>query len=129
MMSSKANMNVMVDPSTVWILTNGSAENEASVLKPELLSPYVSNSPPMGSADQTHSFTISEMGLTTWTMNGAPYSEAKIPILQGNSSDGWMANTTIHMPYNSTIDIILRIANSSMDTVRPLARDLMDSSL
>lgn len=117
------NMDVMVDPSNVWMLTNGSAENEASMLNTELLSPFVSQSPPMGPADQTHIFAINQTGLTTWTLNGAPYTEAKVPILQGNSSEGWMADTTIHVPYNSTIDIIMRIAVTSMDTVRRLARD------
>lgn len=118
-------MGAMVDPSTTWMLTNGSTEDEASVLNPALLCPFVSHSPPMDSADQTHTFTINETGLTTWTLNGSSYQEAKVPILQGNSSAGWMADTTIHMPYNSTIDIIMRIANTSIDMVRSPDRDLM----
>ena len=52
-----------------------------------------------------------------WVVNGYPYSEAKMPIVYGHNSDGWNANTTLHMPYQSTVDILMRIASDSMGTV------------
>ncbi|KAJ5257481.1 uncharacterized protein N7525_009128 [Penicillium rubens] len=117
MMSSRTPMNVTVDPSTIWMLTNGSAKPDTSVLNPQLLSPFAPVNPPSAPADQTYTFTINQTDIVTWVVNDASYSEPKIPIIQGNVSDGWQANTTIHVPSNSTIDIIMRIANDSMDTM------------
>lgn len=117
MMNSKAPMNAIDDPSAVWMLTNGSTKNYASELNPHLLSPFTPISPPPGPAAQTHAFTINQTGIVTWVVNDASYSEPKVPIIQGNVSDGWQADTTIHMPFNSTIDIIMRIADDSKDTV------------
>ncbi|KOS38955.1 hypothetical protein ACN38_g10218 [Penicillium nordicum] len=117
MMSSRTPMNVTVDPSTIWMLTNGSAKPDTSVLNPQLLSPFAPVNPPSSPADQTYTFTINQTDIVTWVVNDASYSEPKIPIIQGNVSDGWQANTTIHVPSNSTIDIIMRIANDSMDTM------------
>lgn len=107
----------MYDPSDVWMLTNGSAKTGVGELQPRLLSPFDSVPPPSGPATQTHTFTINQTGIVTWVVDRAPYTEPKVPIIQGNVSDGWQANTTIHVPSNSTIDIIMRIANDSMDTV------------
>ncbi|KAJ5350197.1 hypothetical protein N7541_007924 [Penicillium brevicompactum] len=115
MTHSKAQMNVTDDPSNVWMLTNGSAKSDASVINPQLLSPFTPTNPPSGPAHQTHNFMINQTGIVTWVLNDAPFSDPKIPIIQGNVSDGWLAKTTIHMPFNSTIDIIMRIANNSMD--------------
>lgn len=117
MTSSKAQMNIMDDPLNVWMLTNGSAKPDASVINPQLLSPFTPTSPPSGPAHQTHNFMINQTGIVTWVLNDAPFSDPKIPIIQGNVSDGWLAKTTIHMPFNSTIDIIMRIASDSMDMV------------
>ena len=117
MTSSKAQMNIMDDPLNVWMLTNGSAKPDASVINPQLLSPFTPTSPPSGPAHQTHNFMINQTGNVTWVLNDAPFSDPKIPIIQGNVSDGWLAKTTIHMPFNSTIDIIMRIASDSMDMV------------
>ncbi|KAJ5144445.1 CAZyme family AA1 [Penicillium atrosanguineum] len=117
MMSSGAPMNVMDDPSVIWMLTNGSAKQGTSVLNPLLLSPFASIDPPPGPANHTYAFTINQTDIVTWVVNGASYSESKVPIIQGNISDGWQANTTIHVPSNSTIDIIMKIADDSMDTM------------
>jgi len=54
----------------------------------------------------------------TWVVNKDPYAEAEIPLIYGNASDRWDASTTLHMPSNSSIDIVMNIANDSMDTVR-----------
>ncbi|KAL2871428.1 Cupredoxin [Aspergillus lucknowensis] len=116
-MDGKAQMHSMVDSAAVWMLPNGSAKAGVSELSPQRLSPFPPINPPSGPAAQTHSFTINQTGIVTWVVNNAPYSEAEIPIIRGNTSDGWQANTTIHMPFNSTIDIIMRIANDSMDTM------------
>jgi hypothetical protein len=50
-------------------------------------------------------------------MNTDPFVEPKTPILLGNVSDGWQATTTVLMPFNSTIDIIMTISKDSIDTV------------
>lgn len=73
--------------------------------------------PPTTPATVTQLFTINQTDIVTWVVDGYPYSEPKTPIIYGNVSDAWNANTTLKMPFNSTIDLILRIANDSMDTV------------
>lgn len=103
------------DPMSTWMLLNGSATANATTLDATSLQPFVSNAPPVGAADVTKHFTINETGIVTWVMDGYPYTEPAVPILYGNTSDGWLANTTIQLPINSTIDIILKIANDSMD--------------
>lgn len=70
-------------------------------------------------ADTTKAFNISQTSIVAWAMNRDPYTEAATPVLYGNSSDGWNANTTLHLPSNSTIDIIMAVADDSMDTVGP----------
>lgn len=105
------------DPVSVWTLKNGSAIPGASTLDPLSLQPFDDNRPPIGKADVTKVFSISQTGIMTWVVDGDPYTEPSTPILYGNSSDGWNANTTLHLPFNSTIDIIMIIANNSMDMV------------
>lgn len=50
-------------------------------------------------------------------MNGTPYQMPQVPLLYSNTSDGWNASTTLHVPLNSTVDMILQVANDSMDAV------------
>ena len=38
-------------------------------------------------------------------------------MIYGNISDGWTASTTMFMPFNTTIDLIMKVAPDSMDTV------------
>lgn len=98
---------------------NGSAKAGASLLDPNRITPFESNySPPPGAADRTLTFTINQTDIVTWVINRAPFKEPEIPIIYGDVSSGWKSNTTIHLPLNSTIDIILNISNQSMDTVR-----------
>src|SRR5438034_8613026 len=101
----------------VWMLTNGSAKQGVPELNPQRLSPFEANPPVPGAASQTYSFTMSQTDIVAWVADGASFIEPKIPIIYGNASDGWQADTTIHLPSNSTIDIIMRIANNSMDKV------------
>jgi hypothetical protein len=110
-------MGVQDDPASVWMFINGSAIGGAATLDPSLLSPFDGNAPLRKMADLTKFFSISQTGIVTWVVDRYPYTESTIPILFGNSSDGWLANTTIQMPFNSTIDIVMTIANDSMDTV------------
>ncbi|KUL88246.1 hypothetical protein ZTR_05057 [Talaromyces verruculosus] len=105
------------DPMSTWMLLNGSATANATTLDATSLQPFVSNAPPVGAANVTKRFIINETDIVTWVMDGYPYEEPVMPILYGNTSDGWLANTTIQLPINSTIDIILMIANDSMDTM------------
>ena len=98
---------------------NGSAKAGASLLDPSKIAPFESNnSPPPGPADKTLAFTINQTDIVTWVINRAPFKEPEIPIIYGDVSSGWKSDTTIHLPLNSTIDIILNISNQSMDTVR-----------
>ncbi len=99
------------------MLVNGSAKPDVSELDERQLAPFEQNMPPSAPADMTRIFTINQTDVVAWVVDGYPYSEPETPIIYGNASDGWAANTTLHMPYNSTIDIIMRIANDSMDTV------------
>lgn len=108
---------VFEKPETTWMLLNGSAKAQVSVLNAQRLAPLIPNMPPTAPADLTKVFTINQTDPVVWVVDKAPYSEAKTPILYGNGSDGWTANTTLHMPSNSTIDVIMQIADDSMDTV------------
>lgn len=107
----------MDDPSLVWMLTNGSATSEHSLLNSRKLAPFESNSPPSKPADKTQFFAINQTGVTAWEMNKAPFKEPKMPILYGAKSEGWLANTTIRMPADSVIDIVMNVADNSLDTV------------
>ena len=101
----------------MWTLKNGSAVSGASTLDPLSLRPFAKITPPLGKADVTKGFTINQTDIVTWVMDGHPYAEPSIPVVYGSSSDGWNASTTLHLPSNSTIDIIMVIANDSMDLV------------
>jgi len=115
--TAPTDMNIRDDSASVWTLKNGSAISGASTLDPLSLPPFDDNRPPVGKADVTKVFSISQIGIVTWVVDSSPYTEASTPILYGNSSDGWNANTTLHLPFNSTIDIIMVVANNSMDKV------------
>lgn len=108
--------------SSAYMLANGSAVPGALTLDDTMLSPFSGNKPPCKAADLTKSFAISQTGIVKWVVDQYPYSEARTPILYGNASEGWMANTTRHLPFNSTVDIVMTIASGSMDTVsKPLS--------
>lgn len=98
---------------------NGSAKAGASLLDAKNVAPFERNySPPPGTADRTLAFAINQTDVVTWVIDRAPFREPDIPIIYGDVSSGWNSNTTMHLPLNSTIDIILNISNRSMDTVR-----------
>jgi len=101
----------------VWTFTNGSAKLAAPLLDPQRLSPFESTPPSSGAANQTHVFTINQTDVTTWVVNNNPFQEPQVPIVYGTQSDAWQANTTYHMPSNSVIDIVLKVADDSMDMV------------
>ncbi|MCJ1246618.1 hypothetical protein MMC30_003827 [Trapelia coarctata] len=106
---------VVQEASQTWMLVNGSAKQDVSTIDPASLSPFTSDPPPSGAAAVAKMFSISQTGITTWVLDQSPYAEASRPILYGNASDGWNANTTIHLPYNATVDLIMMVANDSMD--------------
>lgn len=98
---------------------NGSAKADAALLDPSALSPFENGTaPPSGASNRSLSFTVSQTDVVTWVIDRMPFMEPEIPLIYGENSSGWDANTTIHLPINSTIDIIMRISNESMDTVR-----------
>ena len=102
---------------SVYMLTNGSAAMDASTLNNDNLHPFDGNSPPSKAADITKVFNVSQTGIVTWVISRDPYVEPSMPVVYGNASDGWNANTTYHFPANSTIDIVMAIAEDSMDKV------------
>lgn len=114
--SAKPPFGIYDDLEAVHLLVNGSAKEKASSLLVEDLVPFESIPPPAGPVAETKSFNISQTDIVVWVIDGHPYAEPKIPIIHGNVSDGWNANTTLHMPSNSAIDIIMRISSDSMDT-------------
>jgi L-ascorbate oxidase len=99
------------------MLTNASATQNSALTDAQKLFQFEGNSPVTDPADLTHSFTINQIDIVTWLVDGATYVDVDIPIVYGHVSDGWQANTTLHMPSNSTIDIIMTIPNDSMDLV------------
>lgn len=115
--TSMTNMDTVDDSTLTWMLVNGSAKLSASELDDQMLAPFDGNAPPSGPSDVTQLFAINQTDIVTWVVNGQPFSEPQNPIIYGNASDGWNAATTLHMPGNSTIDLIMHVANDSMDTV------------
>ncbi|CEL10666.1 hypothetical protein ASPCAL15095 [Aspergillus calidoustus] len=109
--------DVSVDPMSVWMLTNGSATRGANELVESHLAPFEGNRPPVTAADTTRIFNINQTDIVTWVVDRYPYAEPSIPIIYGNMSDGWNSNTTLHFPANSTVDIVMNIANDSLDTM------------
>lgn len=99
------------------MFTNGSAKQRNTEIVEGKLSPFEGNKPPSKTADVTRHFEINQTDIVTWVVDRYPYSEAKTPVIYGNVSDAWQANTTLHMPSNSTVDIVMSVANGSMDTV------------
>jgi hypothetical protein len=114
-------MDAMEEPTEPWIYINGSAKADAVLLDPSVLSPlHDDNSPPSGRADKALTFTVNQTDIVTWVIDSAPFKEPDVPIVYGEISSGWDSNTTIHVPINSTIDIIITISNQSMDMVRSI---------
>ena len=60
---------------------------------------------------------INQTKSTEWPVEKILYQDTRVPIIYGAKSDGWTATTTLHMPYSSTIDIMVRISNDSIDIV------------
>merc|ERR1711939_1106340 len=125
-------MSTLYNASSIWTLVNGSAKGDVTQLDPAMLAPFDGNKPPFKEADFTKGFQISQTGIVEWVVDKYPYSEAKVPILFGNSSDGWMANSTLHMPFNSTIDggfpyaSVVDAPAALINTVDPPYRDTTD---
>ncbi|GJN69363.1 hypothetical protein PLICBS_003411 [Purpureocillium lilacinum] len=99
-----------------WMRINGSAIDGATVLDAPDLSPFDADvSPPPGPAGTTLSFQVNQTDTTVWALNGQPFEEPDTAIIHGERSSGWTANTTYHLPSNTTVDIILHVSNRSMD--------------
>jgi len=111
------NLATMDDPALPWALVNGSTKVNAAELDEQMLAPFDSSGPPSGPSDVTKLFAINQTDIVTWVIDGQPFSEPSRPIIYGNASDGWGAATSLHLPGNSIIDLIMHIANDSMDTM------------
>ena len=115
---------IHADEDSIWMLTNGSAKNGVSGWESAKLAPFALVPPPDGAASVTRTFTINQTDPVIWVVDKVPYVESQIPVVFGNVSDGWNLSTTLHMPSNATVDIIMQISDQSMDTVsarRPVA--------
>lgn len=108
---------ILDDSDSVYMFLNGSAKPNTSLLDAQQLAPSEGNAPPSGAADVTNSFKINQTDTTVWVVDGSPYKEASTPVIFGNASEGWNADTTLHMPSNATIDIIMNIAEDTKDMV------------
>ncbi|TKA63945.1 hypothetical protein B0A55_11642, partial [Friedmanniomyces simplex] len=113
----RSSNNTLYDSQSTWMLVNGSAKHDGSTLDAAQLAPFDQTISPAAHTNQTRTFEISQTGVVTWVVNGSSYSEPSTPVIFGNISDGWTAGYTLHMPANATVDIIMKIANSSMDTM------------
>lgn len=105
------------ETSDVHMLVNGSAKPSASTLRPQNLGPFDLIAPPRHDNVATRVLNINQTGIVSWVVDRYSYSEPKVPVIYGNISDGWNASTTMFMPFNSTIDLIMKVAPDSMDTV------------
>jgi FtsP/CotA-like multicopper oxidase with cupredoxin domain len=95
---------------------NGSAMGSATNLSESALSPVPANPPP-ANATVTFNFVINQTEPTVWQINAQPFVDPIVPILFGNSSEGWTANTTYFVPDTAVVDLVLSIANDSLDTM------------
>jgi len=111
------NLATMDNPALPWALVNGSAKLTAAELDEQTLAPFDSSGPPSGPSAVTKLFAINQTDVVTWVIDGQPFSEPSRPIIYGNTSDGWEAATSLHLPGNSTIDLIMHVLNDSMDTM------------
>jgi len=105
------------ETSDVHMLVNGSAKPTASTLRPQNLGPFDLIAPPRHNNVATRVLNINQTGIVSWVVDRYSYSEPKVPVIYGNISDGWNASTTMFMPFNTTIDLIMRVAPDSMDTM------------
>lgn len=108
----------------VHMLLNSSTKPGQSTLNTSKLRPFDSIMPPRYT-NATFNFDISQTGSVAWVVDRYGYTEPNTPILYGNVSDGWNANTTLHMPFNSSIDLLMRISPDSMDMVRLPSRSIL----
>ncbi|QPG98040.1 hypothetical protein C2857_007180 [Epichloe festucae Fl1] len=110
--------NVMDDEASTWMFPNGSAKAGATLLNSRALAPFDSTSPPLSAkADKTINLSVNQTDVVTWVFDQEPFTEPDVPILYGNISSGWKASTTMHLPLNATIDMIVNVSNQSMDTM------------
>lgn len=105
------------DTQCIWMLMNGSAKADASVLNNSMLGPYTPYPSPNGAANVTKTFNINQTDPVVWVIDKVPYAEATIPVIYGRISDGWNVGTTLHIPSNAIVDIIMQVSDQSMGSV------------
>ncbi|KIV94136.1 hypothetical protein, variant 6 [Exophiala mesophila] len=116
-MTNNTNMTMMSRMVSPWMLVNGSATSGTVELDDQTLAPFMGNTAPSGAANVTRHFAINQTDIVTWVANREPFVEPARPIIYGSVSDGWNATTTLLTPANATVDIIMKVANDSMDTM------------
>lgn len=101
-----------------YMLLNGTQRpNDASIktLQPAALSPFDQTVLPAMTSNITKVFAISQTEMTSWIISNASYVESTVPVLFGETSTAWVANTTLHIPRHTWVDIIMTIDSASMD--------------
>lgn len=125
--SGAASQNLVETQETTWMYINGTEKANTALLDAKMLSPFETDvSPPPGDADRILAFTVNQTDIVTWVLGGdAPFNEPSVPILNGNTSTGWNATTTFHLPLNATIDLVVNVADQSLDTVCPTCENIL----
>lgn len=77
------------DTQSIWVLMNGSAKADASVLNNSMLGPYTPYPSPNGAANVTKTFNINQTDPVVWVIDKAPHAKATTPVIYGRISDGW----------------------------------------
>lgn len=98
-----------------WTYVNGSAKTGVVELMPEMLEPFPGNPPPQGAAGKFVRFDIAMTMPTVWQVANTTFVEPVVPVLYGNSSSGFNANYTVHVPANTTVDVLMQVSPESMD--------------
>ena len=113
------NMVVNEDDSEVWMLTNGSATNGATMLDPNIMLPaHMQDSSALSGqpANVTFRFFIQQTGNSTWTISAYTLGPAKTHD-QASSLNGSNVSAKYRVPANATVDIILEVPNTSLNNM------------
>ena len=105
------------DPSQTYMLLNGTAGPDTSMLVPSDLSPFSVPDLPKVSTNKTkltERFLVNQTGTGTWEMSDKPYVQSNLPVIDGKNSSGWNALTTKRLLANVAVDIIVESANDSL---------------
>ena len=113
------NMTMNEDDSEIWMLSNGSAANGATMLDPNIMLPAhtMKSSALLGHpANVTFHFFIRQTGNSTWAVGTLPLGPTKTDD-QAHSLSSTNILESYHIPANATVDIILEVSNTSLNSM------------